>query len=93
VPASPTVTQSCIATVFWLMLAEISPLRLRGFSTGTAVFGTWMANFLVTLVFLPLNSAIGGIRFLINAGTFGWRRHRCPASPSGLNHHTEEESS
>ena len=59
--------QSCIATVFWLMLAEIFPLRLRGFAMGTAVFGTWSANFVVTLVFPPLISAIGGATFLIFA--------------------------
>jgi major inositol transporter-like SP family MFS transporter len=66
--------QGCIATVFWLMLSEIFPLRLRGFAMGTAVFGTWMANFLVTLVFPPLIDAIGGFTFLIfaaiNAATF-----------------------
>ncbi|MGY0064412.1 sugar porter family MFS transporter [Streptomyces sp. LZ34] len=66
--------QGCIATVFWLMLSEIFPLRLRGFAMGTAVFGTWMANFLVTLVFPPLIDAVGGITFLIfaavNVATF-----------------------
>ncbi|MET9760706.1 sugar porter family MFS transporter [Streptomyces sp. NPDC006372] len=66
--------QGCIATVFWLMLSEIFPLRLRGFAMGTAVFGTWMSNFVVTLVFPPLIDALGGITFLIfaaiNAGTF-----------------------
>ncbi|TGB14746.1 sugar porter family MFS transporter [Streptomyces sp. MZ04] len=66
--------QGCIATVFWLMLSEIFPLRLRGFAMGTAVFGTWMANFLVTLAFPPLIDAIGGTTFLIfaaiNAATF-----------------------
>lgn len=34
---------------------------------GTAVFGTWMANFLVTLAFPPLIAAIGGAMFLIFA--------------------------
>ncbi|WP_327432863.1 sugar porter family MFS transporter [Streptomyces sp. NBC_01236] len=66
--------QSCIATVFWLMLSEIFPLRLRGFAMGVAVFGTWMANFVVTLAFPPLIDAVGGITFLIfaaiNVATF-----------------------
>ncbi|MGX1479371.1 UNVERIFIED_CONTAM: major inositol transporter-like SP family MFS transporter [Streptomyces canus] len=66
--------QGCIATVFWLMLSEIFPLRLRGFAMGTAVFGTWMANFVVTLVFPPLIDAVGGTTFLlfaaVNAATF-----------------------
>ncbi|MGR4849392.1 MFS transporter [Streptomyces sp. LARHCF252] len=59
--------QGCIATVFWLMLAEIFPLRLRGFAMGTAVLGTWVANFVVTLAFPPLIDAIGGATFLIFA--------------------------
>ncbi|MFH8568082.1 sugar porter family MFS transporter [Streptomyces sp. NPDC017993] len=59
--------QGCVATVFWLMLSEIFPLRLRGFAMGTAVFGTWMANFVVTLTFPPLMDAIGGVTFLIFA--------------------------
>ncbi|MEI5519485.1 sugar porter family MFS transporter [Streptomyces brasiliscabiei] len=66
--------QGCIATVFWLMLSEIFPLRLRGFAMGIAVFGTWMANFVVTLVFPPLIDAVGGTTFLIfaavNVATF-----------------------
>ncbi|MFC7265484.1 sugar porter family MFS transporter [Streptomyces lutosisoli] len=66
--------QSCIATVFWLMLSEIFPLRLRGFAMGVAVFGTWMANFVVTLAFPPLIDAVGGTTFLIfaaiNVATF-----------------------
>lgn len=59
--------QGCIATVFWLMLSEIFPLRLRGFAMGTVVIGTWLANFLVTLLFPPLIASIGGFTFLIFA--------------------------
>ncbi|MFJ3667270.1 sugar porter family MFS transporter [Streptomyces sp. NPDC090106] len=59
--------QCCIATVFWLMLSEIFPLRLRGFAMGVSVFGTWTANFAVTLLFPPLISTIGGATFLIFA--------------------------
>ncbi|MDX3583477.1 MULTISPECIES: MFS transporter [Streptomyces] len=70
-PSPGEFMQGCIATVFWLMLSEIFPLRLRGFAMGTAVFGTWMANF---LVFPPLIDAIGGFTFLIfaaiNTATF-----------------------
>ncbi|WP_063731509.1 sugar porter family MFS transporter [Streptomyces sp. RTd22] len=59
--------QGCVATVFWLMLSEIFPLRLRGFAMGMAVFGTWTANFVVTLAFPPLIAAIGGATFLLFA--------------------------
>lgn len=66
--------QSCIATVFWLMLSEMFPLRLRGLVMGVAVFCTWMANFLVALVFPSLIHGIGGYTFLIfaaiNTGSF-----------------------
>ncbi|GAB7109900.1 hypothetical protein JCM4814A_82150 [Streptomyces phaeofaciens JCM 4814] len=66
--------QGRIATVFWLMLSEIFPLRLRGLAMGTAVLGTWMADFLVTLAFPPLIDAVGGTTFLlfaaVNAATF-----------------------
>jgi len=49
---------------------------------GTAVFGTWMANFVVTLVFPPLIDAIGGATFLIftaiNAATIAYSRDPGP---------------
>jgi major inositol transporter-like SP family MFS transporter len=74
--------QGCIATVFWLMLSEIFPLRLRGFAMGIAVIGTWMANFLVTLLFPPLIAAIGGVTFLIfaaiNVGAFVFYLRKIP---------------
>ncbi|MFJ5222483.1 sugar porter family MFS transporter [Streptomyces sp. NPDC088400] len=74
--------QGCVATVFWLMLSEIFPLRLRGFAMGMAVFGTWTANFVVTLVFPPLISAIGGATFLIfaavNAATIAFYLRTVP---------------
>jgi len=74
--------QGCVATVFWLMLSEIFPLRLRGFAMGVAVIGTWLANFLVTLLFPPLIAAIGGVTFLIfaaiNVGAFVFYVRRVP---------------
>ncbi|MFJ9127244.1 sugar porter family MFS transporter [Streptomyces sp. NPDC102340] len=74
--------QGCVATVFWLMLSEIFPLRLRGIAMGTAVFGTWMANFTVTLLFPPLMAAMGGAVFLIfgviNLGTCVFYRRAVP---------------
>lgn len=71
--------QCFVAVIFWLMLAEIFPLRVRGKVMGMAVFANWMANFLVALVFPPLQEALHGKTFfifaLINLGTvlFYWK--------------------
>lgn len=59
--------QGFVAVIFWLMLAEIFPLRIRGKAMGAAVFANWMANFLVARLFPPLESALGGGVFFIFA--------------------------
>jgi major inositol transporter-like SP family MFS transporter len=51
--------QSCVGTVTWLMLAEIFPLRLRGFGMGVSVFCLWITNFLIGLSFPVLLDKIG----------------------------------
>lgn len=65
--------QSCIGPIFWLLLAEIFPLRMRGFATGLAISFVWIANTLVSLVFPILIDAIEGYTFFlfafINIGT------------------------
>ncbi|WP_405970808.1 MFS transporter [Streptomyces sp. NBC_00988] len=66
-PAVHVFMQGCIAALLWRMRSEIFPLRLRGFATGTTVFGTWPANFVVTLTFPPLIDAVGGTTVLISA--------------------------
>jgi major inositol transporter-like SP family MFS transporter len=66
--------QSCIGPIFWLLLAEIFPLRMRGIATGLAISFVWIANTVVSLVFPILIDAIEGYTFflfaLINIGTF-----------------------
>ncbi|CEI49882.1 sugar porter family MFS transporter [Propionibacterium freudenreichii] len=57
--------QGFVAVIFWLMLAEIFPLRIRGKAMGLAVFANWMANFLVASLFPPLEAALGGNLFFI----------------------------
>lgn len=65
--------QSCIGPIFWLLLAEIFPLRMRGFATGLAISFVWIANTIVSLVFPILISRIEGYTFflfaVINVGT------------------------
>jgi hypothetical protein len=46
--------------VFWLLIAEIYPLRVRGAAMSVASTCNWGANFIVTISFLTLLSAIGG---------------------------------
>ncbi|MYR44495.1 sugar porter family MFS transporter, partial [Streptomyces sp. SID5910] len=58
-----------LGPVFWTLLGEIFPpsVRAEGSSVATAV--NWVSNFLVSLAFLPLASAIGqGETFWIFAG-------------------------
>jgi MFS family permease len=49
-----------LGPVFWLMISEIYPQRVRGTAMSVASMANWAANFLVTISFLTLLSAIGG---------------------------------
>jgi len=49
-----------LGPVFWLLIAEIYPLRIRGAAMSVASTANWGANFVVTISFLTLLSAIGG---------------------------------
>jgi MFS family permease len=50
--------------VFWLLISEIYPVKIRGQAMSIATMANWGANFAVTISFLTLLGAIG------NAGTF-----------------------
>ncbi|BBW75542.1 MFS transporter [Klebsiella michiganensis] len=65
-----TFMQGWIAPVFWLMLAEIYPLRMRGLGLGFAVFGLWIFDFIIQSIFpILLNSYGGGMTFGFFAAT------------------------
>jgi sugar porter (SP) family MFS transporter len=49
-----------LGPVFWLLIAEIYPLKIRGAAMSVASMANWGANFVVTISFLTLLSAIGG---------------------------------
>jgi sugar porter (SP) family MFS transporter len=49
-----------LGPVFWLLISEIYPLRVRGTAMSVASMANWGANFVVTVSFLTLLSAIGG---------------------------------
>lgn len=53
-----------LGPVFWLLIAEIYPSKVRGPAMSIATIANWLANFVVTISFLTLLSAI------TNAGTF-----------------------
>ena len=44
---------------FWLLIAEIYPLRVRGLAMSVATFVNWITNLLVALTFLSLVDALG----------------------------------
>lgn len=49
-----------LGPVFWLLIAEIYPQHIRGPAMSVATLANWTANFVVTVSFLTLLSAIGG---------------------------------
>lgn len=48
-----------LGPVFWLMISEIYPLRIRGTAEGVASVFNWGANLVVALTFLSLMKRIG----------------------------------
>ncbi len=53
-----------LGPIFWLLIAEIYPLKIRGLAEGTAAGACWISNLLVSMTFLSLVQAIGpGLTF------------------------------
>lgn len=58
-----------LGPVFWTLLGEIFPPSVRAAGSSVATAVNWVSNFVVSLAFLPLASAIGqGEAFWIFAG-------------------------
>jgi sugar porter (SP) family MFS transporter len=53
-----------LGPVFWLLISELYPQRVRGAAMSVATIANWAANFVVTISFLTLLNAI------TNGGTF-----------------------
>jgi len=51
---------SCIGPVFWTLVAEIYPNRIRGKALAFASFTQWIFNFLVVLLFPHFLKSVGG---------------------------------
>jgi sugar porter (SP) family MFS transporter len=47
-----------LGPVFWLMISEIFPLKVRSAAMSISTVGNWSSNFLVSTFFLTLTSAI-----------------------------------
>jgi MFS transporter, SP family, galactose:H+ symporter len=48
-----------LGPIFWLMIAEIYPLKIRSRAMGVATMANWGSNLLVALTFLSLLRALG----------------------------------
>lgn len=48
-----------LGPIFWLLISEIYPLRVRGVAMGIATMANWAANLVVALTFLSLVEAFG----------------------------------
>jgi MFS family permease len=48
-----------LGPVFWLLIAEIYPPRMRGAAASAAGIANWLANFVVAISFLTMISALG----------------------------------
>lgn len=48
-----------LGPIFWLLIAEIYPLRIRGLAEGTAATFNWASNLIVSLTFLTLLEKLG----------------------------------
>jgi SP family galactose:H+ symporter-like MFS transporter len=48
-----------LGPIFWLLIAEIYPLRVRGIAEGSAAGVNWAFNFLVSVSFLTLLEVLG----------------------------------
>lgn len=66
---------SCIGPVFWTLVSEIFPNRIRGKALAFASFTQWIFNFLVVLLFPHFLVSLGGaisFMFLAVMSLFQW---------------------
>jgi SP family galactose:H+ symporter-like MFS transporter len=59
-----------LGPIFWLLIAEIYPLKVRSSSEGVAATFNWGSNLLVSLTFLTLLQEIGATRTFWLYGVF-----------------------
>jgi len=49
-----------VGPIFWLLISEIYPLKIRGLAMSAATMANWGANLLVAITFLTLIHVLGG---------------------------------
>lgn len=80
--------QQCfISTVTWLVLAELFPMKVRGFAMGVSVFFQWTANVAVSLAFPNLADSFGppvafGMFVVLSLAGFVFTRFALPETRS-----------
>ncbi|MBS1813392.1 MAG: sugar porter family MFS transporter [Acidobacteria bacterium] len=58
----------CIGPVYWILMAEMFPTKIRGMAMSAAVFLCWLFNFVVVLLFPWFMKNLGGsVTFLLLA--------------------------
>ena len=69
-----------LGPIFWLLISEIYPLKVRSSAEGLAATFNWISNLIVTLTFLTLVQMTGASRtfwlyglFAIGAWIFSYR--------------------
>lgn len=62
-----TFNQGFISPVYWLLMSELFPIRLRGLVMGLAVSVQWVFNAIVAFAFPLVNHALGGATFFLFA--------------------------
>lgn len=66
--------QMCISPVYWLLMSELFPMKIRGALAGAAVSFQWICNAIVAFAFPLTLSLIGNQTFfifvLLNIGSF-----------------------
>jgi SP family galactose:H+ symporter-like MFS transporter len=48
-----------LGPIFWLLISELYPLKIRGLAQGTAATANWGANLVVSMTFLTLIELLG----------------------------------
>ena len=64
-----------LGPIFWLLIAEIYPLKVRGLAEGTAATFNWASNLIVSLTFLTLVERLGAsstFALYASASVAGW---------------------
>ena len=64
-----------LGPVFWLMISEVFPLRVRGPGMSISTVANWLSNFLISLTFLTVISGVGragGFWIYAGLGVVAW---------------------